>query len=153
MGKRKKTRAEELEKAPMPEKKENIRKAEDDRFQAYLKRLFGEDENLYEDRLLFIGKWVLFGLLVLVELLILLQHVENLILMKNWFTFTVLFAAAFILTIAEAVKLFLWKHERHRMIFYFIELSAACGFIVCPKESVNLENKVIRFCHNYTTLR
>ena len=129
MGKRKKIEAEEQQ-PPAPEKKEPIHQEEDDRFQVYLKRLFGEGEGEYEDRLLFIGKWVLFGLLVLVELLILLQHVENLILTKDWFTFTILFAAAFILTIAEAVKLFLWKQEHHRMVFYFIELGAACGFMV-----------------------
>lgn len=112
-----------------PEKKENIRLTSDDRFQVYLKRLFGEDEKLYEDRLLFIGKWILFGLLVLVELLILLQHAENLIITKDWFTFSVLFIAALVLTLAEAVKLFFLHQDRYRMIFYFIEVVAACGFI------------------------
>ena len=106
MRKKQKATAEEVQQSPAPEEKENTIQEDDARFQVYLKRLFGEGEDLHEDRLLHIGKWVLFGLLVLVELLILLQRVEELILTKDWFTFTVLIAAAFILTVAEAVKLF-----------------------------------------------
>jgi hypothetical protein len=106
--KTRKAKTEEVKQPPAPETKENTRNEDDVPFQSYLNRLFGEGEDLQEDRLLLIGKWVLFGLLVLVELLILLQRVENLILTKDWFTFSVLIAAAFILTVAEAVKLFFW---------------------------------------------
>lgn len=129
MKKTRKAKTEEVKQPPAPETKENTRNEDDVPFQSYLNRLFGEGEDLQEDRLLLIGKWVLFGLLVLVELLILLQRVENLILTKDWFTFSVLIAAAFILTVAEAVKLFFWTQEHHRMVFYFIEIGAACGFM------------------------
>lgn len=103
---------------------------EDGPFQAYLKRLFGGGDALYEDRLLFISKVVLFGLVLLVELLIMLQHAETLITEKSWAPFSVLFIAAFVLTVAEGLRFFFLKQDRYRKIFYFVEVCAACGFIV-----------------------
>lgn len=129
MAKRKKAQAVEIQPTAAQKTKVNILKTEDDRIQAYFKRLFGQEEDWSEDRLLFIGKWALFGLLVLVELLILLQHAENLIVTKDWVTFTVLAAAAVVLTVAEVIKLFLLHQDRYRSIFFFIEVGAACGFI------------------------
>ena len=129
MLKRKKVQAKEKQSIAAPEKQVNNHQAEEDRIQAYFKRLFGEEDSWSEDRLLFIGKWVLFGLLVLVEVLIVLQHAENLILTKNWFTFTVLTLATVVLTVAEVIKLFLLHQDKYRIPFYFIEIGAACGFV------------------------
>ena len=53
---------------------------EEAKLRAYFRRIFGENESQYEDRVQFVGKWVLFGLLILCELLIVLQHMEKLIL-------------------------------------------------------------------------
>ena len=133
MGKGKKrqkeTKPTEIEVSP-DLKQETTAEDEEAKLRAYFKRLFGSDENQYEERLLFIAKWVLFGLLLLVELLILLQHVENLILQGNWFMFSVLFIAAVVLTVAEGVKLFVLRQDKYRTVFYVIEIVAACGFVV-----------------------
>ena len=98
---------EELKKpSAQPIKKKNAlsEPEEENKLNIYLRRVFGGDENSYEDRLSFIGKWVILGLLLLVEILLLLQHAEILIKTKNWVKFTVLFAAALALTVAEVVK-------------------------------------------------
>ncbi len=96
----------------------------------FLRRIFGADESAYEDRLSFIGKWVIFGLLLLVEVLLLLQHIEILVKTQNWIKFTILFAAALVLTIAETLKMFILKKEKYNVVFYAIEAGAAFGFVV-----------------------
>ena len=136
--------------APLsPEEQKNIQENADARFQAYLKRLFGEDKEHYEDRLLFVGKWVLFCLLSLVEILILLQHVERLILTKNWLLFSVLFVATLVLTATEAVKLFFMESDRYHKIFYFIEVAAACGFVVATEGTYSVMLYVLMLTQFY----
>lgn len=115
-----------------PTKKVDILSETEDeqKLRAYFRRIFGADERSYEDRVQFIGKWVLFGLLILFELLILLQHVEKLVLTKNWGSFFVLFTSALVLLVAEAVKMFILRQDKYRFVFYVIEVAAACGFVV-----------------------
>ena len=125
---RKKLGEKETKQTHSPDKIEES--GEDTRFQVYLRRLFEEGDASNEDRLLFISKVVLFGLLLLVEMLILLQYAETLITEKSWAPISVLFGATFVLTVAEGLKLFVLKQDRYRKFFYFIEVSAACGFIV-----------------------
>ena len=103
---------------------------ENNRLSAFLRRVFGAEESLREDRLSFIGKWVIFGLMLLVEVLLLLQHMEILITTKNWAKFSILFAATLVLTVAEALKMFILKKEKYDVVFYCIEAAAACGFVV-----------------------
>ena len=55
---------------------------------------------------------------------------ENLVLTKGWGKFSVLFTAALMLTVAEALKMFILKNEKYNLIFYAIEAFAACGFVV-----------------------
>ena len=104
--------------------------AEEDKLRIFLRRLFGSDDDLKEERLLFIGKWIIFGLLLLVELLILLQHVEQLILTKNWWSFYTLIAMMCILTIAETLMMFILKKEKYNFLLYGVEIGAACGSVV-----------------------
>lgn len=129
---KKKQDDKELEKPiPSTEERGTLSETEDEaKLRAYFRRVFGDEKSLREDYLLFIGKWVIFGLLLLVELLILLQHMENLVLTKNWVKFSILFAASLILTVAEALKMFILKNEKYNLIFYAIEAFAACGFVV-----------------------
>ena len=102
---------------------------EEAKLRSYFYRIFGEDENQYEDRVLYVGKWVLFGLLMLVEMLIVLQHVEMLIKTRNWAIFSVLLGAAVLLTGSEILKMFLFKKDKYNLIFYCIEAVAAFGFV------------------------
>lgn len=111
---------------------------EEAKLRAYFRRIFGENESQYEDRVQFVGKWVLFGLLILCELLIVLQHMEKLILTKNWFNFSVLFGSALVLVAAEAVKMFFLPQDKHRSVFYVIEAVAACGFVVVTEGTYSL---------------
>ena len=104
--------------------------AEEDKLRIFLRRLFGSDDDLKEERLLIIGKWIIFGLLLLVELLILLQHVEQLILTKNWWSFYTLIAMMSILTIAETLMMFTLKKEKYNFVLYGVEIGAACGSVV-----------------------
>ena len=103
---------------------------EESKLGEFLRRVFGADEREYQDRLFSIGKWVIFGLLLLVEILLLLQHIEILVKTKNWVKFTILFAAALVLTIAESLKMFILKKEKYNVVFYAIEAGAACGFVI-----------------------
>ncbi|MBO5736272.1 MAG: sensor histidine kinase [Clostridia bacterium] len=122
-----------LENPPVPPKQEGntLSETEDEaKLRAYFRRIFGDDESFQEDRLFFIGKWVIFGLLLLVEVLILLQHMEILVKTKNWGKFTILFGASLVLTVAEALKMFILKKEKYNLVFYGIEALAACGFVV-----------------------
>lgn len=104
--------------------------AEEDKLRIFLRRIFGSDDDLKEERLLIIGKWIIFGLLLLVELLILLQHVEQLILTKNWWSFYTLIAMMCILTIAETLMMFTLKKEKYNFVLYGVEIGAACGSVV-----------------------
>lgn len=115
---------------PTTQENDTPQSEDEDKLRAYLRRIFGGDEEIQEDRLLFVGKWVIFGLLLLVEVLILLQRVEMLILTKDWFTFFLLFGATLVLTVAEALKMFILKKEKYNFVFYGIEAVAACGFVV-----------------------
>ena len=130
---KKKQDEKELEKtlSQTVEQGDTLSETEDEaKLRAYFRRVFGGEDNIQEDRLLFVGKWVIFGLLLLVEFLILLQHMENLVLTKGWGKFSVLFTAALMLTVAEALKMFILKNEKYNLIFYAIEAFAACGFVV-----------------------
>ena len=115
---------------PTDNQKSTLQTEEESKISIYLRRIFGGDESSYEDRLSFIGKWVIFGLMLLVELLLLLQHTEILIKTKNWTKFTILCTATGILTVAEALKMFILKKEKYNVVFYAIEAAAACGFVV-----------------------
>ncbi len=131
--KSKKTRGEKGFKlrSIFPTKQQNIQAgAEEDKLHIFLRRVFGNDENLKGERLLFIGKWIIFGLLLLVELLILLQHVEQLILTKNWWSFYMLIAMICILTIAETLMMFTLTKEKYNFVLYGVEIGAACGSVV-----------------------
>ena len=114
-----------------PTAQQNLQtETEEDKLRVYLQRVFGNDEYLKEDRLFFVGKWVIFGLLLLVELLILLQHVEILILNKNWGSFYTLIAMMLILTITETLKMFILQKEKYNFFLYGVEIGAACGSVI-----------------------
>lgn len=120
-------------------KKDKLSQTDEElKIHAYFKRLFGDNENQYEARLLFVGKWILFGLLLLVELLILLQHAERLIVTKNWLSFSVLFGAVLLLTVAEGVKMFVLNQDKYHLVFYGIETAAACGFVTVTEGTYSL---------------
>ena len=116
--------------SPIAQENRQPEQEEEAKIRAYFRRIFGEDKNIQEDRVLFIGKWVIFGLLLIVELLLLLQHMEILIETKKWVKFSILFAAALILTGAEALKMFILKKEKYNLVLYGIEAFAACGFVI-----------------------
>ena len=111
---------------------------DEDKLRAFFRRLFGTEEEIQEDKLLFIGKWIIFGLLLIVELLILLQHAERLVVTKNWWGFSTLFTATLILTGAEALKLFILKKAKYNFVFYGIEIFAACGFVAATSGTYSL---------------
>ena len=56
--------------SPIAQENRQPEQEEEAKIRAYFRRIFGEDKNIQEDRLLFIGKWVIFGLLLIVELFV-----------------------------------------------------------------------------------
>ena len=82
-----------------------------------------------EGQFLHFGKWVLFVLIVFMELLIVLQHLELTIDNQNWDTFVALMGLVLTLTVVEIAKNFVQQSESNRWTIYIIEALATCSFL------------------------
>lgn len=71
------------------------------------------------------GKKLLFGLLVIVEVLILLDQVSIAVETHRWGTLLSTFGIEIVLTVSEAVKLFAVKGFRNKIYCYVIDFVAA----------------------------
>ncbi len=105
--------------------------SEDTKVKAYFNRIFGEGAQNDEAKVLIIAKWTLFALLFIVEILGLVQSIEQLVQDgQRWGHFLLVFAVVVILNSVEILKLFVLPENRHKILFFIIEILAAFGFVV-----------------------
>ncbi len=72
------------------------------------------------------GKWLLFGLLIVIEILILLEHFEDYG-KKAWNTFIFIIGLEVLLTLSQALKLFLFGSKK--MWLYELDAALTCVFL------------------------
>ena len=102
---------------------------EEHRFRAYFVRLFEKYNIRNEEQFTTLGKWLIFSILVIVEILILLQHFDHFSERGGWVTLISILAVEFVLTLSETLKLFIVKKGKIRPLFYALDVLAACLFM------------------------
>lgn len=109
--------------------KRTVARGEENKLRAYFLRLFGKYDFRNEQQFLFFGKWLLFVLLTLMELLLIWQHVVDFEVNGGWPWLIALVTLEGVLTTSEALNLFVVKDGRKRIVFYVINACAAVGFL------------------------
>ncbi len=92
---------------------------------SYFVRLFGKINFRNEAQFLYFGKWLVFLVLITVEVLMILQQTDEFKAEKGWIKLVVLLSLATILTASEGVQLFAVRGKA-RFVFYSIDAVAAC---------------------------
>ena len=102
-------------------------KGEEGRLRAYFVRVFGRYSFRNERQFIMFGKWLIFIVLMTVELIIFIEQLNDFIWQRCSFgSFITLLAIEGGLTIAESMKLFVVKGNRRIVLHVFAAL-AACG--------------------------
>lgn len=101
--------------ADAPEKKHGFR----------LSRFFEKPDFKDEENFLRLGRGLLFGILVFVEILILLQQAGRAVASHKWWWLAATLGVEAVLTISEAIKLFAVKGFRNKVYCYVIDFVAA----------------------------
>lgn len=110
--------------------KKRREKGEERGFRAYFLRLFGKYDIRNEEQFIFFGKWLIFIVLVFVEISVAFNHLIN---FEERGGFPMLFAIIALessLTVSVGLKLFVVKNARLRAALYAVDAIAAGGFTV-----------------------
>lgn len=113
----------------MPENKSGNKpteKREENPIKNYFVRLFGKINFKNEEQFLYFGKWLIFLVLIAVEVLMMFQSLDEFKAEKGWIKLVVLLSLVIILTASAAVQLFAVRGNA-RFVFYSIDAAAACG--------------------------
>ena len=108
------------------------------RLRAYFTKMFGDNTPEGERRVITFGKKVLFVVVLVVELLLLSQHVESWVDKGDWLTFVISSAAGLVLAGTETLNLFVLKDERHRAPLYAVQMFAVAGLMALTGGSYSL---------------
>ncbi len=106
--------------------KENGEKRTDKGFRSYFFRLFGKYNFRDKEQFVSFGKWLLFSLLLLMELLMLLRTFDSYG-WKDWKMPTAVFVIEVVFTISQALKLFVFRTDKMRL--YAVDAAVACLFM------------------------
>ena len=102
---------------------------EEKRLRAYFVRLFGKYDIRNETQFVIFGKWLIFIVLILVETLIFMQHLDDYFQPKGWKIFIAILTVSTLLTLSEGLKSFVITKGKIRALFYTIDALAACCFM------------------------
>jgi signal transduction histidine kinase len=91
-----------------------------------------------EEHLLYAAKWVIYGILMFMELLVLLQHIEQFMRDKDVLNFVAFLIVACTLTITEAMKNFELSDDPNERLYQTLEGLCACGFVAFTAGSYSL---------------
>ncbi|MBQ7923785.1 MAG: sensor histidine kinase [Clostridia bacterium] len=114
-----------MNKKTEPEKKEKEQRSEKG-FRSYFFRLFGKYDFRDKEQFVRFGKWLLFVLLLVVELFILLNHV-NVHGFADWKFLVVILSIETIFTVSQALKLFVFRSDK--MSLYAVDAALSCAFM------------------------
>lgn len=107
--------------------------AEGKSVRAYFLRLFGKYDLRNERQFVFLGKWLIFIVLLVVELSAILRHFDGFAQNGGWGTFFMLVIVAGVLTISQGLKLFVIKQNKNRIALYVLDALLACWFMFLTK--------------------
>ncbi len=108
--------------------KQEKRNERGEAIRAYFVRLLGKYDFRNEGQFLYFGKWLTFILLLLVESLAILQHLDGFYEKGGWGNFIGLLCVVFVLSLSMGLQLFAIK-GRWRIFFYVVDTVAACAFL------------------------
>ena len=91
-----------------------------------------------QERVLYVARWVIYVMLMFMELLVLLQHIELFIELGDWLNFVAFLTVACTLTITETVKNFNLYEMPNPRLFQTLEGLCACGFVAFASGSYPL---------------
>ena len=104
-------------------------KGEEGRLRAYFVRLFGKYDFRNERQFIFFGKWLIFLVLVVVELIIFIEQLNDFIEQRcSLGAFIGLLAIEGFLTMSESLKLFVVRRDG-RIVFHVFAALSACGMM------------------------
>ena len=106
------------------------KKPEENRLFAQFVRLFGKYDIRNERQFGILCKWILFITLIIVESLIVVEHLGNFEARGGWRMFIAIIVVGGLLSLSEALKLFVVKEGRGRAVFYVLDALAACAFML-----------------------
>ncbi|MBQ8322541.1 MAG: sensor histidine kinase [Clostridia bacterium] len=104
------------------------KKREERGLRTYFIRLFGKYDIRNERKFVTFGKWLIFIILVCVEALLLLGHINDFPKSGGWKTLGAILILSGALTLSQTLKLFVFKGNAIKMGFYVLDTLAACGF-------------------------
>ncbi len=111
---------------PTVEEKENAEKRSEKGFRSYFFRVFGKYDFQDKEQFVRFGKWLLFILLVLIEMLMLLKHVDTHGL-RDWPMIVTILSIEVIFTVSQALKLFVFQSDKMRL--YALDAALSCSFM------------------------
>ena len=103
----------------------------EERLRGYFDRMFGTNEQSKNlEKLMFFIRWGLFVSLVIVELLVLVEHLELFLKHGRALEFAFLAFLLFVLLTSEIAKMTMKFDDSTKHVFYMAEAGAACGINV-----------------------
>lgn len=112
------------------QKKPNKARRSDERgLRAYFVRLFGKYDIRDEKQFISLGKWLIFVVLVIVEALILLQHLYEFSERGGWGMLLAVVIVESALTLSSVMKFFVVQKNKGRLGFYLFDVVAGCAFL------------------------
>ena len=96
---------------------------------SYFSKLFSRYDFRNEKRVIHLGKWLIFALLLFVEAFILMQFLSEFDRKAGFGEMMFLVIAIGTLTLFEWLKLFVVNSEKSGLSFYFFDLLVACSFL------------------------
>ena len=111
---------------------------EENKLRRYFVRLFGKYDVRNEEQFIRFGKWLIFIVLCLMEILLFMQHLSEFIVEKKWVTMTFFLGVELLLTISEGMKLFVLKDGKVRKSVYGFGTIAACSLMFFGDNALTL---------------
>lgn len=119
----------------MRKKSENATEKNEERgLLGYFLRPFAKYDFRDEKQFVTFGKWLIFIVLLIVEAFIVLQHLSVFDARNGWGTLMGIVILESVLTLSKALKITVVKGNL-RLIFYVLDLLAACGFLFVTEGS------------------
>ena len=117
-------------------KKESIKtenKNKDKGLRSYFFRLFGKYDFRNEKSFISFGKWLIFIILLIVEIFILLQHVAYFHETGGWTGLMMVIVLETLLTVFSATQFFTADKSQAQFVFFTLNLVIACAFLFVQK--------------------
>lgn len=119
-------------------KQELQEKWEETKIREYFVRLFGRYDIHNEEQFIHYGKWLIFGALIFVELLVLFDRLGIFLKNKNWSSLIFVLIVEAVLAFSQAAKFFFVKEKKAKQVFYVIDALAACSFMFVSNNDYTL---------------